>query len=458
MAGIGRVKVHKRVRFEEGAGNGSSRNISQNAGVNSDDHVYRHRNGYGTHEYNSYDDEADEAGDDGLDEDISTSRRRNRNINEDGYGSDASDQDEIVNMSDYSDDADEREGPDGLGGSDRQHEGEDNDDMFADNNEGSSVSLAHSADHGENKRKRYLGLDDIEGQEASSTSRVDSAKDSLELRGTGDRKGKQPANNESDGLLDGASDDDSDDNSKGKTKIEAFNMRDDLEQGQFDVHGNFVWNKKDPNDYQDSWLDGVSKKAIREARDSKSRQDKNQTVQENSLLQRWDDVPNDDLIVAIINRLGSRETIFSALARIGGPKKGTRNKWSKKAKAKARAKDGDIASEESEKEKQRRNDINELTELADQAMARGMVDVYDQTYEQFVRQMRMTNRIPEDWEPGTMLATLAFSEKEASGHGDDAGVTERADGLATGALNETSGQEEEVGGLLDDLDDLGQSH
>ncbi|KAJ1826386.1 hypothetical protein LPJ70_007766, partial [Coemansia sp. RSA 2708] len=48
--------------------------------------------------------------------------------------------------------------------------------------------------------------------------------------------------------------------------------------------------------------------------------------------------------------------------------------------------------------------------LADQAMARGMASVYDDTYEQMVRQMRMVDRIPDNWAPGTLLPTLAHTE------------------------------------------------
>ncbi|KAJ1662993.1 hypothetical protein IW140_004720 [Coemansia sp. RSA 1813] len=434
MAGVDRRKIHKRVRFAAGSrDNGTS---EYDTGEGRSNYIYSQGN-----EYDSYEDNGDD-NDDGLEADISSSRQRNRRINMDGYGSDASDQDEVVNMSDYSDDAEDQGVEEKAGNSDQQHVNEGNDDMFSDEQDNSPLARANG--NADNKRKRYLGLDDIEGQEMSSTSRVDMAQDSFGLSEGSDHKGKQPAYATGDGLADRDSDEDSDIEGKGVTKIEAFNMRDDLEQGQFDAHGNFVWNKKDPNDYQDSWLDGVSVKAIKKARDSKVRQNQDQTVQESSLLRRWDTISNDDIIVAIINRLHSRETILSALARIGGPKKKSKNKWSKKAKAKKIGTAYSIDSEESEKERQRKKDIDELTELADQAMARGIVDIYDHTYEQLVRQMRMTNRIPEDWVPGTTLLTHAFAEEAKT---DD-----------TSNLDNKKEEEGGDGGLLDDLDDLGEIH
>ncbi|KAJ2400834.1 hypothetical protein GGI23_001785 [Coemansia sp. RSA 2559] len=435
MVGIDRRKNHKRVRFAVGSGNGASERNAHNTGEGNSSYPHSQHI-----EQNSYEDDDD----DGLAADISSGRRRNQHINMDGYGSNDSDQDEIVNMSDYSDDAEDRGLKDSGDNPDKQQASEDNDDMFAD--EQINSPLANSKDYSDNKRKRYLDLDDIEGQEMSSISRVDRAEDSLALRSERNSKGKQPAYKyRGDGLADKDSDEDSEGEGKARTRIEAFNMRDDLEQGQFDANGNFVWNKKDPNAYQDSWLDGMSKKAIKMARDSKVRKDQDQTVQENSILRRWDAVSNDDIIVAIINRLCSRETILSALARIGGPKKKTKNKWNRKAKAKiaGATNSNPNNSEESEKERQRKKGIEELTELADQAMARGLVDIYDQTYEQLVRQMRLTNRVPEDWVPGTILPTSAFAETEK---------------IVEDQVSNAPSLEAEVdGGLLDDLDELGET-
>ncbi|KAJ2358664.1 hypothetical protein GGF43_000663 [Coemansia sp. RSA 2618] len=251
----------------------------------------------------------------------------------------------------------------------------------------------------EKKRKRFLDIDDIVGQEMSSVSRTESTFDDFDL------KGKRSASAKPDG--------------ENKIKIEAFNMRDDLEEGNFDATGTFVWNKKDPQAYQDEWLSSVSKGAIERARESKDKQKQKQSAQTDKLALRWDTVSNEDLVLAIINMLEPRETVFAALARIGGSgakqKKKKVNKWSKKGRAQ-------MDTVDDEKERERKRLIERLTELADQAMARGISGIYDDSYEQMVRQMRVADRIPDDWMPGTLLPTTAQDEPMSTGSDPEGGL------------------------------------
>ncbi|KAJ2893002.1 hypothetical protein GGI21_005491, partial [Coemansia aciculifera] len=79
--------------------------------------------------------------------------------------------------------------------------------------------------------------------------------------------------------------------------------------------------------------------------------------------------------------------------------KKSKNKWaSKKGKAAAGVEEADGG-----KEAERKRAIENLTVLADQAMVRGMVNIYEDTYEQLVRQMRVAGRIPDDWVVGTQI-------------------------------------------------------
>ncbi|KAI7825454.1 hypothetical protein BX661DRAFT_184607 [Kickxella alabastrina] len=403
----------KRVRFAPGSSSRPQQTPKANVSFYGNDIPVSALND----EYSEYSDDND-----ALEADITSSRRRARRVNMDGYNSDASDQDEVGNQSDLSDEADE------LGENptreDLNNEIESNDeDMFVDSS--GAVPEGESSLAAKKKRKRFLDIADIEGQEMSSTSRVEDG-----FGSSGDRKGKRAEGGDSE-----------DDEGEGKVRIEAFNMKDDLEEGQFDANGNFVWNKKDPQTYQDSWLDGISKTAIERARESKAKQDReppqnNYSNSGSSTAVPWDTVSNDDISLAIINLLQPRETVLNALARIGGPKKKVKNKWSKKAKAKAKAATDEDGGD-GEQERERRGAIEQLTELADRAMARGLVNIYDETYEQLVRQMRMANRIGDDWEVGTFLPTLAMPLTPATAY------------APSGA-----GDGGEAGGLLDDLDDL----
>ncbi|KAJ2108882.1 hypothetical protein GGI16_000951 [Coemansia sp. S142-1] len=333
--------------------------------------------------YHSSADEYDSDANAELEADITSSRRRGRRINIDGYGSDASDQDEVRDLSDYSDDQDEvdEQGDDSA----ETRRDMDEDDMFAD-------EAGSSEKHSEKKRKRFLDIDDIEGQEMSSASRTEDA--DLDISGY---RGKQPDTTEYDSEMD-----------RGRVKIEAFNMKDDFEEGKFDSSGNFVWNKQDPHAYQDDWLNDVSQTAIAQARESKAKRDNSSLGTDNDEI-RWESASDGDIIVEILNTLRPRETVLTALARIGGPKQKSKNKWANKKggrqKGSAVAEDG----LEGGKEAERKRAIEHLTVLADQAMVRGMVNIYEDTYEQLVRQMRVAGRIPDDWIVGTPLQSSTES-------------------------------------------------
>ncbi|KAJ1858288.1 hypothetical protein GGH12_001223 [Coemansia sp. RSA 1822] len=294
-----------------------------------------------------------------LEADITSSRRRNRRVQTDGYDSETSDQDSLA--SDIDAEADK---------SLRAETAESDDDMFG--------TTSNSEDK---KRKRTDGpsLDEVEGQELSSVTRTE----------TGDAQ---------------------------ETKIEAFNMRDDLEDGSFDASGTFVWNKRDPQSYQDEWLNDVSHDTMQRARESQSKHQSEQHMRAANAEQQWSLIGDDDLALAIINMLQPRETVFAALARIGNTgaksKKNKKKKWGKK----------EMDPEDMEKERVRKQGIERLTELADQAMARGMPGVYDDSYEQMVRRMRVAGRIPDDWMPGTMLQTAAQLDEQEPNNIDSEGL------------------------------------
>ncbi|KAJ1827625.1 hypothetical protein LPJ73_008729, partial [Coemansia sp. RSA 2703] len=294
-ASNGKRELSKRVRFSHGSG-GSSGMRSQDFEM-SDDLSYSTGLTGGAHS-DDYDSDENAA----LEADITTGKRHNRRVNTDGYGSGDSDHDEVGGLSDISDDSDveDKEKSEKMDGVEGNNKGEDDgdDDMFGDSTDPANGDGEGSTSEDKKKRKRFLDIADIEGQEMDSTSRTEPKHEILVGKG----KGKEAEY--------------SDDNDEEKVKIEAFNMKEDLEEGQFDAHGNFVWNKKDPQMYQDSWLDGVSNASISRARESKAQRDQQQSANEQLAANRWDGISNDDIIIAIINLLRPRETVLNALARI----------------------------------------------------------------------------------------------------------------------------------------------
>ncbi|KAJ2027902.1 hypothetical protein IWW57_002405 [Coemansia sp. S610] len=354
-----RESAEKRVRFAEGSCRSSVPEFSVGAGP--------HSSG------DEYDSDINAE----LEADITSSRRQRRRVNIDGYGSDASDQDEVRDLSDVSDDQES------------EPDEEARDDMFADD-------AGSSEQYEEKKHKRFLDLDDIEGQEMSSASRTEE---------NGSFKGKEPEREAS------GSDDET------------------TEEGKFDASGNFVWNKQDPQAYQDDWLHDVSQSAIMQARESKAKRDSESLHMPGD--GHWES--NDDIIMEILNVLRLRETVLTALARIGGPKQKSKNKWANK-KAKQKGPDAD----DSGKEAERKRAIEHLPVLADQAMARGMADIYEETHEQFVRQMRIAGHIPDYWIVGTPIQSSTA--------------------IAVGASPPSGTRADVDAELLGDLDELDSSH
>ena len=151
---------------------------------------------------------------------------------------------------------------------------EEESDMFADLEDDLKDGDEDEELTGEGKRKRkevrFLGEEEIEGQVGSSKSGGHVSADLL-LNGGGKGKGKArekevDSSSESDvGDEERADTGDVDDEigAGGKKehapKLDAFNMKNEQEEGRFDAQGNFIRKAADPDAEHDSSLDGVSK-------------------------------------------------------------------------------------------------------------------------------------------------------------------------------------------------------
>ncbi|KAF9586013.1 hypothetical protein BGW38_010407 [Lunasporangiospora selenospora] len=200
--------------------------------------------------------------------------------------------------------------------------------------------------------------------------------------------------------------DEDDYDSDGNLKIEAFNMKEELEEGgEIDKSGNFI-RKLDPERFHDNWLEGVSKKQIQQARLAHERRNKRAEQEEKEAAAN--DMSETDIFIELVNILKPSETVVGALQRLGGGKKAG-NKASKPNRKKSWQKnkmDEDIqetaaVGQESEEDKARKLAIEKLTDLCDKMMAKGHFEIYEGTYEQFVRNLRRADVIPDDWEIGT---------------------------------------------------------
>ncbi|KAF9100070.1 hypothetical protein BGX29_006812 [Mortierella sp. GBA35] len=204
--------------------------------------------------------------------------------------------------------------------------------------------------------------------------------------------------------------DEDDYDSDGNLKIEAFNMKEELEEGgDIDESGNFV-RKLDPERFHDSWLEGLSRKEIESARRAHERKERQAQADEREAAMSA--MTQTDIYLELVNILRPSESVVEALQRLGGgAKKGgakgakanKKKTWQKNKSTTATAMDTESTAEpaESEDDIKRRRTIEKLTDLCDKMMAMGHFDVYEETYEQMVRNLRRADVIPDDWEVGT---------------------------------------------------------
>ncbi|KAK0634775.1 hypothetical protein B0T17DRAFT_483219 [Bombardia bombarda] len=173
-------------------------------------------------------------------------------------------------------------------------------------------------------------------------------------------------------------------------KIDAFNMRDEQEEGAFDEAGNFIRKAQDANAVHDRWLEGLSKKDIKKAAVAREKREAELRQQQ----RENDAILTGDLLRTLILGLEWGETALEALARLGKlqtkPKKVP--KWKQKKQQKkdsADAMDVDVEkAPEDPKQVEIREAILTLTDAADKLLRRDYPEIYDTERERLVREYR----------------------------------------------------------------------
>ena len=275
---------------------------------------------------------------------------------------------------------------------------EEENDMFADleddfnDGDDSEGDRTRSARKASKKVVKFLNADDIEGQVKNSTSGGHVSADfTLNMN-----KGQKGVDKEVETSSDSEVDDetradvgqlDEEIGAGGKKdhapKLDAFNMRNEQDEGRFDEQGNFVRKAMDPDAKHDLWLEGVSKKDMKKAKDAHEKREEDRRKQ---------DLENDaksleDILKSLIPMLDRGETVLEALARLGRGKE-KKPKWQTKKKKNQKSnetQDADMA-EEDTIELKRRQDIEAITAAADLLLIRGQPEVYDAERELLIRQ------------------------------------------------------------------------
>ncbi|KAL7922983.1 hypothetical protein ACQKWADRAFT_63979 [Trichoderma austrokoningii] len=178
-------------------------------------------------------------------------------------------------------------------------------------------------------------------------------------------------------------------------KVEAFNLREEMEEGRFDQDGNYVRKAGDADAVHDSWLEGLSRKEMKKAAAAHERREaeaREKRIEEDGVLVS-------ELLAALITRLERTETPLEALARLGKDKPKTKKipKWKlKKMNKGAEAMETDQeAAAADPKQVQIKEAIDAITDAADKLLSRGHEEIYDQERELLVREYR--RETGEDW-------------------------------------------------------------
>jgi CD2 antigen cytoplasmic tail-binding protein 2 len=176
-------------------------------------------------------------------------------------------------------------------------------------------------------------------------------------------------------------------------KLDAFNMRNEQDEGRFDDQGNFVRKAADPDAVHDSWLEGLSKKDMRKAKEAA---DKREEERRRTDLQK-DSVLTSDALKALIPLLEKGETVLEALARLGKgrekkPRWQTKNK--NRRKQDSEMKDAELE-EDDRAELTRKAAVESITESADLILSRDHPEIYDAERELLIRLYR--RETGEEW-------------------------------------------------------------
>lgn len=311
---------------------------------------------------------------------------RRKAVNIDGYDSDSENEGFSARMEEKSKRRREK------------HDAED-DDMFAELQEdfGEEEIDPDEAMRKNKKNVRFLRDDEIEGQDMYSVGgkalHADLSKGAGGIDAEPDDESESDVGEEERARIDTELDEELGAGSKKKNAplLDAFNMSAEQEEGRFDEAGNYVRKAVDPDAVYDSWLDGVSKKDIRKAREAAEKRDEERKEKD----RMNDSILTADALTTIITHLERGETILEALARLG---KGLQRKpkWqNKRNKKKQNATEDTEMTDENPDEAERRKAIDALTGAADILMGRGQPEIYDTERELLTRQYR--NETGESW-------------------------------------------------------------
>ncbi|GMK56609.1 hypothetical protein CspeluHIS016_0304490 [Cutaneotrichosporon spelunceum] len=214
---------------------------------------------------------------------------------QEGYGSDSSNDEESVVPGRRPDSKDEVD--------------DDDIDMFGDDGDKDNDKKEK-----EKAKDEFMNLCDVEGQEGLDEG------EGMRFKRTNDEDSDSEAEEQGTGL----------DGSMG-VEIMPFNMKKEFEEGRFTEGGEtYVENEKDPHEQHDHWLDGADKDAIKKARRAhreRERVEREREAHETELaVGEGSEEREHQLMRDAVGLMERGETVLEALQRLGGEAEAKRRK------------------------------------------------------------------------------------------------------------------------------------
>ncbi|RPA93604.1 hypothetical protein L873DRAFT_1830669 [Choiromyces venosus 120613-1] len=337
-----------------------------------------------------------------VDEGAIGKRKANRNkVDIEGYESDSSEEGFDATHKTWRKDeqkADKME-------DDGDDEGED---MFADFKSDGEDDGDKEGRAGKDRKKnvKFMDLEQIQGQDFASKREFVDIIDEDKGRGGGEDDSDEQEEQEIDPEVGAGG------KKKGAPKIDAFNMQNEMDEGRFDEAGNFIRKAAEKDAVHDSWLEGVSRKDMRRAKEAMEKRE----AEKREKMKEDDAVPTSQVLADLIPCLEKGETILEALARLGTAdkkKQTNKNSWrqKKKAAANSEAMEVDKGKEPIDPiEARRKEAVERITGAADRLLTRGQPEVYDESRESLIRQYRRESG--EDWVEPKAPITEDATEKQ----------------------------------------------
>lgn len=281
-------------------------------------------------------------------------------------------------------------------------------DMFGGESDEDAKAEAKN-DDGKKKKKdvKFLDFDDIEGQEEEGAGDVAAPQQRYPDIFKDERKEESESEEDEEKLAEDGIDEEvgAGGRKSHAPKREAFNMRNELEEGKFDASGNFIRKASEKDAIHDSWLSGISKKDMKKAREAMEKRE----TERREHMRLDDEISTSDVLDRLIACLDRGESILEALARLRGKNKSAasknKNQWRQKKKAAAAASAEDSMDVEISKgkgkeaedpaEARRKEMVERITGAADILLTRGQPEVYDETRESLMRQYK--RETGDDW-------------------------------------------------------------